>query len=745
MSGLWIKVPFFILIKLVPGYLFKIILWLVLYVSAISSACAQVCAKDSNFYAITYRGAESNFIEDAIVTSENEIIALGHYGAFESFISKFTAQGTNIWSNEYKPDYPHTSWIQFPWYENTNLQGIIPSANATFYVYGSAYEHGKSINNVFEPPSHWMGILLHIDKFGNVIKGRNYGNWRTDYKINKVIQLANSNLVVYLTSFFYPFISRVVCITEGGEIVWVAPMQTEELYKEVNKREPVICQRKNGNIVVARLMQRNIDDTIFYPFNPPIILPAPLHYFHLMEFNRANGNLVWETSYQCPTLTNTNVSSSFIPTLKDITELANNDISILADMYLPLDLEQRFYANKVYSRRAVNFITDPDGFQKKLIAYRPENSSGSLESARQIGNNGERLLLIKDTTNSQLLLFTIDAAGQITLNKSYNNTNTSSSSKATALAKKNGEGFFILQSDVNSFDFHSSITDFSGNNSCSQLLANVVTENALWPWLVNKVHLSNILPGIDFSASNFIFKQKTYPISQHTDCEYQYVCCKDFIDSLHPKTIPLCPGQAYTLPDSTIIKDAGTYYATVKTIKGCDSILLYNVKLLKPISDVAFSSDTCLKGTPSLQLWATAGYGNYNWDNRAASDNSFYTVYSPGTYTVKVENECGIKMDTIMIFDDCDFPVYFPNAFTPNGDFVNDVLKVPFQNKNKLVRLRIFDRYGKIVFQTARYGEGWDGMVKGEPQSGGVYTYYLEMEGLSGKKINQKGSIVLIR
>ena len=187
----------------------KIILCLILSVSAISAACAQVCAKDSNFYSITYRGTESNYIEDAIVTSDNEIIALGHYSVSESFISKFTAQGTSIWSNEYKPDYPHTSWIQYPWYEGTNLQGIIPSSNSTFYVYGSAFEHGKSVNNVFEPPSHWMGILLHMDKFGKVITGRNYGNWRTDYKINKVIQLANGNLIVYLVSFFDPFLKFV--------------------------------------------------------------------------------------------------------------------------------------------------------------------------------------------------------------------------------------------------------------------------------------------------------------------------------------------------------------------------------------------------------------------------------------------------------------------------------------------------------------------------------------------------------
>jgi gliding motility-associated-like protein len=709
----------------------------------VSSVAAQVCPKDSNFYSITYSGTESNYLDDAIITGENEIVALGHYSAFGSFISKFTAQGTNIWSNEYQPDYPHLSWVQFPWYSNTSMQGIIPSSNSTFYVYGSSYEHGKSINNVEDPPSHWVGILLHIDKFGKIITGKYFGNWRTSYKVNNVIELANGNLIVYLVSLLDPFISKVLCVNEAGGILWGAPLRTLPLYGEVNTIKPVMCQLKNGNIAVARLMIREIADTIQYPFQPPIILPAPLNYFHLIELDGKNGNLLWETSYQCPTLTYSNIANTFTPVLKNITGLPNGDISILADMYLPTDKE-RFYENKVYSRRAVNFITNADGFLKNFIAYRPENSSGSLESVKPIGNNGERLLTVKDSTNQQLLLFKIDNTGQITWNRSYKNAPSTNSSKAVALAKQNNKGFFIFQSDLNTFDFHSSITNAIGNNPCSQLSVNIVSENALWPWLVEKVHLFKDPLNVDFSYSPFIIKKNTYPLSQNTDCEYQYVCCKDFTNNLNPDNISICEGENYTLPDNTKVKDSGTYYTTFKTQRGCDSILFYNIKILKLPSGLNASADTCLNNSSEIQLRATEGYNTYLWNNMPYNE-SIYSVRFPGTYTVKVENKCGTKTDTIVVYDHCDFPVYFPSGFTPNKDYLNDLLKVPRLNKNRLRRLSIYNRHGQLVFQTTKPNEGWDGNFKGIPQPGEVYVYLLEMEGLSGKKINQKGTVVLIR
>jgi hypothetical protein len=71
----------------------------------------------------------------------------------------------------------------------------------------------------------------------------------------------------------------------------------------------------------------------------------------------------------------------------------------------------------------------------------------------------------------------------------------------------------------------------------------------------------------------FNIMKKTDPLTQHIDCQYQEECCKDFIDSLHPHNISICEGETYTLPDNTVVKEAGNYYFTLKTQK--DATVLY--------------------------------------------------------------------------------------------------------------------------------------------------------------------------
>lgn len=708
---------------------------------------AQLCTKDSNFYSLTYTSIGNKYLNDGIINTENEMVVLGHYDAFSSFVTKFTSQGSILWSNEFKPDYPHDTWVQYPWYNNTEMLGITAGFDNSCYIYGYTTEHGVSYNNVETPPTHKGGLIIHIDKYGKKISGKFLGNWRTGYTVNNLIQLKNGSLVVYLKSHINPKISKVLCLNNAGDLLWAAPVQTNTIieYKEIDGVNPVMKQLSNGNIVVAQIMQRDIADTLRYPFLPDIILPAPLHYFNLFELNGRDGKLLWENSYQCPTLTNTNVSNAFIPQIKNITQLQNGNLSFLADMYLQLDSNERFYAYKVLSKRTANFITSADGFNLKLISYYPLNGSCTLETARETGNNGEQLLLAKDSATGNSLLFKIDNEGRIFWSKSYTNTSNPSNSLGLAIEKVNNKGYSIFNSSPTSADIKLTITDAAGNTSCSQLPVIMVTQNGVWPWLVNKVHLSEMPAIIDFGNANFSIKQNTYPLSRYIDCEYQYVCCKDFIDSLNLINAEICENQSYKLPDNTIVKDSGLYYVTFKTARGCDSILFYNVKILKLPDHLTATPDTCMKRDASIELRASEGYENYLWNNLTKTFSPKFLINSPGTYSVKVENKCGTKTDTINIYSECDFPIYFPTAFTPNRDFLNDVLKVPELNKNKFIRLSIYNRYSQLVFKTDNRKAAWDGYFKGLPQENGVYAYYLEMEGYSGKKINQKGTVVLIR
>ncbi len=91
-----------------------------------------------------------------------------------------------------------------------------------------------------------------------------------------------------------------------------------------------------------------------------------------------------------------------------------------------------------------------------------------------------------------------------------------------------------------------------------------------------------------------------------------------------------------------------------------------------------------------------------------------------------------------------DYIVFIPNAFSPNGDGVNDVFKIVGKNINLKVFI-IYDRWGNEVFYTDDIQKGWNGMYKGESSDMDVYLYYVEYTNLFGKQFIRKGDVSLIR
>jgi gliding motility-associated-like protein len=502
-------------------------------------------------------------------------------------------------------------------------------------------------------------------------------------------------------------------------------------------------QISNGRIVIMCQLSRSVDDTLISPFfSYPLY--APLKFFNILILDPKDGRVIINTSSECPSLTYSNVDKDFIPEVKSITELPNGNLSFCADVYWPLD-NIPFYKAQIFSKRAVNFITNSVGIYTDLIIYSLPNGSCSLQSVWETGKPGEQVLLVKDSSNDQLITFGIDENGQVEWTKAFKNPIPTNNSKGVILQKKNTNGFSIFQSDQLSRSFSLLITNSIGNSACAETSpVKITAENQVWPWPQQKVFYIITSFDPDFRYAGFNIVQTKVGITQDTYCKYQFECCKDIIDSLHDHNVSICEDQTYTLPDNTIIKSSGRYYQTLKSKDGCDSVIFYNLKVIKSPRHLVAPIDTCMNDQPSIKLIATGGYEMYLWNSVPSSDSSF-DVRQPGSYAVKVENVCGSKTDTVQVYDKCDFPIYFPTAFTPNNDLLNDVLRVPWQNINKLTRLRIYNRYGQVVFSTTRITEGWDGTFKNVPQPVGAYTYILEMKGLSGKKIDQKGKVVLIR
>jgi gliding motility-associated-like protein len=130
-------------------------------------------------------------------------------------------------------------------------------------------------------------------------------------------------------------------------------------------------------------------------------------------------------------------------------------------------------------------------------------------------------------------------------------------------------------------------------------------------------------------------------------------------------------------------------------------------------------------------------------------------VAAPGnniTYAATAVTPYGcVAKDTISFKVFCEnSQVFVPNAFTPDGDGINDMLMVRARGINKVRYFRIFNRWGEMVFERYNFqpndqSNGWDGKYKGQDSGPAVYVYMLEVECSNGTPFTYKGNITLVK
>lgn len=86
--------------------------------------------------------------------------------------------------------------------------------------------------------------------------------------------------------------------------------------------------------------------------------------------------------------------------------------------------------------------------------------------------------------------------------------------------------------------------------------------------------------------------------------------------------------------------------------------------------------------------------------------------------------------------------IYIPNAFTPNGDGINDMFGVKGEGIRNF-QLRIYDRWGKVIFESMDPKKQWDGYFEGRPVEQGVYVVQVFALGLPKGASN--ASVTLVR
>ncbi|WP_143306747.1 T9SS type B sorting domain-containing protein [Chitinophaga vietnamensis] len=225
----------------------------------------------------------------------------------------------------------------------------------------------------------------------------------------------------------------------------------------------------------------------------------------------------------------------------------------------------------------------------------------------------------------------------------------------------------------------------------------------------------------------------------------------------------ICPGAMVTLdgttPDAVSylwndgdpnpvkqITQAGNYKLAVMD-RFCQRVMMDSVKVnVTGLPKIDLGPDTTMCKGETLVLHAEGGgITGVRWDNGSSSPT--LNVTEGGTYTVTVFNDCGSATDNITVaFVQCDPKPQFPNAFSPNGDGRNDVFRPIVRGPMYSYELRVFNRWGELIFMSDDQHRGWDGTYKGRPVEVGTYVWWLTYKKSAGGNANVlKGEVTVIR
>jgi gliding motility-associated-like protein len=297
---------------------------------------------------------------------------------------------------------------------------------------------------------------------------------------------------------------------------------------------------------------------------------------------------------------------------------------------------------------------------------------------------------------------------------------------------------------------------------------------------------SHIVDTTVCNANNFTLKPNNMPTASYTwqdgstqpiytvkkDGIYKviiaYQCGTDtsiFKVNLNPKLRTIIWKDTTICDGDSIILDAGqvkasylwqdgstrSYYITKKEgiykvgmSNNCDSgSATVHISVIKPPKSTGWG-DTTVCNNDNLILSPRQQGFSYLWQD--GSKDSFYTVIKPGIYWLKMNNKCGMHSDTMHVnYEDCTLYLQIPNAFSPDGNGVNDIFKAQLSHAPKSYNLSVYNRWGELVFHTDDYTQGWDGNYHSTPALEGVYKYILNADGYRHEDIHKSGTVQLFR
>ena len=221
-------------------------------------------------------------------------------------------------------------------------------------------------------------------------------------------------------------------------------------------------------------------------------------------------------------------------------------------------------------------------------------------------------------------------------------------------------------------------------------------------------------------------------------------------------------GTSYKVSNVNHVFKTGTWDATLIATNsfGCADTLSLPKLITATANPQANFNFSPLLNTPISLNNATFqftnlsnGAINYTWnfgDNTSSAlINPSHTYTAPGSYyvTLIATNAAGCIDSSVygIIEVLATENVTLPSAFSPNGDHINDNFNVVFSPFIQTMDLKIYNRWGELMFETTDLKTSWDGTYKGQQQPAGTYVYSVDATFTDGKTISKQGNVTLLR
>lgn len=212
----------------------------------------------------------------------------------------------------------------------------------------------------------------------------------------------------------------------------------------------------------------------------------------------------------------------------------------------------------------------------------------------------------------------------------------------------------------------------------------------------------------------------------------------------------ICLGDSIFLNNEYVNSD-GTYYESLVTANGCDSIITYTIEVY-PENQINIIADTLITtlGGSTIYTETTETTETIIWTPITGlscnnCQNPYIIPEESGWYIVTGIDENGcISFDSVFILVDPQSYIDIPNVFSPNGDGFNDEFGIVYSGSCEISFFYIYNRWGELIFYTNNINTSWNGNFNNIPQEIGTYVYLIE--GNCGEnKFNLTGTLTLLR